>query len=276
MRGPQILARTLSAPTRRAGSERAWQYNSRSDHHSKVACWTVLFDLLVECDALRTSASAGRIGFGINREMVGPINKKLDLVVTTTQSNRAAALRERFADLVPQYGIVLTADDQRALAALPAIEMDHKRDLPTVAVALEAKACMTEHVKSLPRLYAELLAAGFVAKSASPNCITAAYSIVNAAPSFVTPSGDGRLNRHNQPDVTRRVLSMIRDAVPTAPSNQYGYDAVGVTVLNCRNDGSTPVTVADELEHAPKYTDRIRYEQMITKICSEFYSRFAR
>lgn len=276
MRGPDILARTLSVPTRRGDSESAWQYNSRSDHHSKVACWTVLFDLLVECDAMRASASAGRIGFGINREMVGPINKKLDLVVTTTQSNRAAVKRQHFADLVAEYGISLTADDQRALEDLPSIEMDAKRDLPTVAVALEAKACMTEHVKSLPRLYAELLAAGYVAKIASPNCITAAYSIVNAAPTFVTPSGDGRINRHSQPDATRRVLSMIRDAVPIAETSKYGYDAVGVTVLHCRNDGKTPVAVADDPEYAPRYTDRIRYEQMITRICSEFYSRFAR
>lgn len=271
MRGPDILARTMSAPMRRG-----WQYNSRSDHHSKVACWVVLFDLLLECDALRAAAGAGRIGFGINRKMVGPINKKLDLVVTTTQSNRAAAKRERFTELAADYGILFTQEDQRALHALPPVERDADRDLPTVAVALEAKACMTEHVKSLPRLYAEILATGFVAKMASPNCISVAYTLINAAPEFVTPSGAGKLNRHNQPDVTRRAVSMIRDAVPTAEAGRYGYDAVGVTVLNCRNDGKTPVTVVHDPGVAPNFTDRIRYEQMITKICSEFYSRFTR
>jgi hypothetical protein len=94
MKGPDILARTMSAPM-----GRGWQYNSRSDHHSKVACWTVLFDLLLECDALRSAAGARRIGFGINRNMVGPINKKLDLVVTTPQSNRAVVKRARLAAL---------------------------------------------------------------------------------------------------------------------------------------------------------------------------------
>jgi hypothetical protein len=205
--------------------------------------------------------------------MVGPINKKLDLVVTTTQSNRAAVKRERFADLAVQYGILLTQDDQHALDALPHVEKDADRDLSTVAVALEAKACMTEHIKSLPRLYAELLATGYVAKLASPNCITVAYTLINAAPEFVTPSGT---NRHNQPDVARRTVSMIRDAVPIAESSKYGYDAVGVTMLNCRNDGNTPVTVVDDPGYAPRYTDRIRYEQMIAKVCSEFYSRFTR
>ena len=47
MRGPEILARTMSIPTRRGESPRAWQYHSRSDNHSKLACWTLLFDFLL-------------------------------------------------------------------------------------------------------------------------------------------------------------------------------------------------------------------------------------
>ena len=58
MRGPDILARTMSVATTRGSSDRPWQYHSRSDNHSKVACWTVLFDLMRECDVFRQHVTA--------------------------------------------------------------------------------------------------------------------------------------------------------------------------------------------------------------------------
>jgi hypothetical protein len=54
--------------------------------------------------------------------------------------------------------------DRSALDALPPLFHDHAEEIAEVAVALEAKACMTEHIKSLPRLHAEVLATGYLAK----------------------------------------------------------------------------------------------------------------
>lgn len=61
MRGPVILARSMSLATRRGKRLEEWQYHSRSDAHSKLACWTLLFDLLGECDVLRSAAEAGPV-----------------------------------------------------------------------------------------------------------------------------------------------------------------------------------------------------------------------
>ena len=89
--GPTILARTMSRATSRGGEGHSWQYHSRSDTHSKVACWTVLLDLLLECDVIREHSAQGRLGFRINHVMVGPINKTLDLVQRTySRSDRNA------------------------------------------------------------------------------------------------------------------------------------------------------------------------------------------
>lgn len=277
MRGPEILARTMSVATRRGSATRPWQYHSRSDNHSKVACWAVLFDLLLECDSLRADAVAGRVGFGINHVMVGPINKTLDLVITLTPPERKSRPRSDFASFVKSLGISLDSSEQALLQGLPALLHDHKDDDSEVAVALEAKACMTEHVKSLPRLHAEILATGYLAKKAVPSCISVSYSLVNAASTFITPSGDGkRINRHSQPDDARRVCDMIRTAVPTvSDARDYGYDVVGVTVLDCKNDGST-VTVSSDPSLAPSSTDRVRYERMVRAICSEYRARFGR
>lgn len=273
MRGPALLARTMSVGATRAKGARAWQYHSRSDHHSKVACWAVLFDLMLECDVLRDAAQRGRIGFGINHTMVGPINKTLDLVLTITPPTRELHRRRSFVDAASALGLVFDGRELALLRALPALEQDTADDVFEVAIALEAKACMTEHVKSLPRLHAEVLATGYLAKRAAPRCISVSYSLVNSAPFFITPSGNGKRNEHRQPDDARRVVDMLAHAVPTAQEvRDYGYDVVGVTVLDCRNDGS-PVRVVEGAP-APSTNEHVHYERMIRSLCSEFRSRF--
>lgn len=266
----------MTRGTARGRSTRKWQYHSRSDTHSKVACWAVLFDLLIECDSLKNAAMGGHVGFGINHVMVGPINKSLDLVVTVAPSTRQRRRRTLFSDLVERHGIVLSDEDRLALQQLPALEMDHKDDISEVAIALEAKACMTEHIKSLPRLHAEILATGYLAKRAAPRCITVSYSIVNAADTFLTPSKDGKLNAHSQPEDARRVVEMIANAVPmVSDSRDFGYDVVGITALACKNDGS-PVQVLNDPKVAPRRNERTHYEHMIRNICSEYRNRFGR
>lgn len=273
MLGPDILARTISAPTARGKSTKAWQYHSRSDSHSKVACWTVLLDLLLECDVLRSAAAQGRIGFAINHVMVGPINKTLDLVLTRVPPARHVAARRSFTDLAQQYGIVLEESERSALASLPQLEQEREDDVSEVVLALEAKACMTEHVKSLPRLHAEILATGYLAKRAVPRCILASYSLVNAAPFFVTPSGMGKINQHNQPSDAAQVVRMLSTAVPRiGDSSGFGFDAIGLTVLECRNDGS-PVILLDKAP-APSGSEHVNYGRMVRSLCSEYRGRF--
>jgi len=277
MRGPDILARTMSVPSRRGKSTRAWQYHSRSDHHSKVACWTLLFDMMIECDAFRSAVADKRVAFRINHVMVGPINKTLDLVVTVVPPTRDARSRGSFARLANSLDIKLSEADLLVLGGLPTLEEDLKEDVSEVAIALEAKACMTEHTKSLPRLHAEILATGYLAKRAAPSCISVSYSLINAADTFITPSGAGnKVNRHSQPDDARRVVDMISHAVPrVSDSRDYGYDVVGATTLDCRNDGS-PVRVLVDSSVAPAISEHTNYERMIRSLCSEYRRRFAR
>ena len=277
MRGPRILVDTMSVASTRGSGTVPWQYHSRSDSHSKVACWTLLFDLLLECDALRDAAAQGRIGFGINYEMVGPINKTLDLVITLVDPSRDIGRAKSLKDIATVYGIVLNEADRLKLAGLPGIYEDRERNASEVAIALEAKACMTEHTKSLPRLHAEILATGFLARQAQRQCITVSYSLVNGALDFKTPSSTtGKVNVHSQPSDARRVVDMIDGAIPVASGmREMGYDVVGVSVISCRNDGS-PVTLIDDPLMAPTTKDRLHYQRMVRNICSEFRARFKR
>lgn len=273
MYGPDIVARTISTPTVRGKSKKAWQYHGRSDVHSKVACWAVLFDLLDSCDVFAAQAAVGKVSFAVNHLMVGPINKTLDLVVCAVPKGRKPRGRRTFAQLGQHYGIQLSPTEQALLTTLPILEEELSSDVSEVLIALEAKACFTDLVGSIPRLHAEILATGYLAKQAAPSCLSVSYTLVNGANSFVSP-GEGKVKKHNQPSDATNVLAMIAKAIPTAHNQpNFGYDAIGASLINCQNDGSTVniVTAAP----APTHTDFIYYERMMRTLCGQYRNRFS-
>jgi hypothetical protein len=271
MLGPKILVRTLSVPTIRGKKKQAWQYHPRSDVHSKIACWTLLLDCLRECDVLFEDARQGRIGFAINHLMVGPINKTLDLVLTRVPRSRVdTSHRRSFLDVGLSYGITLTAAEVKQLAELSNVFEESKDDVSEVAVAVEAKACMTDHIGAMPRLHAEILATGYLAKRASPHCTVVSYTLVNTAPVFTSGKAT---KKSRQPESASAVLKMLETAVPLCRDHHglLGYDAVGALAIACRNDGS-PVALSPSSE-SPKTTSPIHYEQMIRQICAAYRGR---
>jgi hypothetical protein len=261
----------MSVPTAKGQSGVAWQYHSRSDSHSKAACWTVLFDLLEECDVFRRHATEAKIGFAINHVMVGKISKTLDLVVCRVPARQRAGKRRTFREVGQEFGIVLDNEASSRFDVLPVLMEEQRNDVSEVLIALEAKACMTEHSKSLPRLFAEILATGFLAKQAVRDCLTVAYAVVNAATTFVTPSS-GRANAHTQPHDAQLVVDMLGSAIPTTNEQHFGFDAIGATVIDCRNDGS-PVNLV-EAPPAPGVRDHHHYQRMIQTLCSRYRERF--
>jgi len=276
MRGPDIIARTMSVATTRGALRggAAWQYHSRSDHHSKLACWALMFDLLLGCDVLRKAAADGRIAFAVNHVMVGPINKTLDMVVTIADPKRAKTDEATFASMADELGVRLADDDRAALRQLPSIRVEHRNEIAEVVIAVEAKACMTEHVESIPRLHAEILATGYLARRAAPHCMIVSFTLVNAAEMFRSPDTSAKLTQHKQPVDALRVVEMISHAVPRVEElGGYGYDAIGVTVIECRNDGS-PVSVATSKAFS-RTRSHVHYDHMVRSICSEFRHRYA-
>lgn len=272
MLGPEILANTLSVATHKGVSDRQWQYHSRSDRHSKVACWTVLLDLLLECDVFKKHASEGKLGFALNHVIVGKIPKTLDLVICRIPPRRRSRVRRTFQDLAKTYEIQLTAEDALELQTLPELEEEQRDDVSEVLVALEAKACMTEHTKSIPRLFAEVLATGYLAKRAQVP-ITACHIVVNSARSFVTPSSGGKINEHNQPHDAQVVVEMVGAAIPTTHEFEFGYDAIGVTVVDCKNDGSR-VSVVTGVPAPDEKQAHHSYSRMIRHLCLNYRQRF--
>lgn len=277
MHGPEILVRSLSRPAvRQKGTEHLWQYHSRSDRHSKIACWGILFDLVRHSVVLQQHFADGLVAFGVNHEMRDfRVNrrKSLDLVVCTPRDEGTG---RTLADLTTKYGIVLTPSEQALLRKLPPV-----REAPvgTVRMALEAKACMTEHVKALPRLYDELNSSHLTVHGAANHAVAVGVTMINFAESFISTDinkldpgvTSPKVTAHRQPQVTERVLDKLHELPRRTRPTEEGFDAFGIVVVECGNDGS-PVALVDE-PPAPQPGEIYEYSAMIRKAIGEYESK---
>jgi hypothetical protein len=276
MFGEAILARSITAARIKDAHGNAWQYHSRSDRHSKMACWAVLFDLLQTCSLLRDQVAAGKVGFGINHEMRDykqDRKKNLDLVLCTHQGAVSAL---SFAAYGEGCGVILTPQETELLEKLPKMR---QAGVTNVLVALEAKACMTEHVKAVPRLHDELSSSHQTIHGDTGGAIAAGYVLINCADSFISPDRNRKrvrggkfiVNAHRQPAAAEKSLAAIVKIPRRSMDSQVGFDGVGVTMLRCANDGSE-VSV-DELANA-KITDILKYESFVTRLAHLYATKF--
>lgn len=283
MDGPGIVVRTVSATRENADAYgNHWQYNSRSDHHSKVACWAVLFDLLQASALFRLHVAAGRVIFGVNQEMRDfktRRKKDLDLVIARPgTADPEAKTSLSFAELGAKWAVVLDDAQRARLEKLPDL---HGGAVGSVLVALEAKACMTAHSKSRPRLYDELNSSHLTVHGASDQAIAIGFVMLNNATEFVSPGLNKHdlsihppvVNHHRQPAATKAVDEKVRELPTRTKTSEEGYDAIGIVVVDCVNDG-TPVTVVTK-PPAPPPSDLYHYDQMVRRAAQIYDTRFA-
>jgi hypothetical protein len=283
IRGDKIYVRTISATAIPSGvgtAKRNWQYHSRSDAHSKAACWGIVFDLLTSCPLLREHVETGKVGFGINHEMRDfRMNRKKDLdLVICTLNGAVDEEAESFTDLVARYGIALDSADIEALALLPSLK---RGSVGSVLIALEAKACMTAHIKACPRLYDELSSSFQTILGDTKNAVAAAFVTINAASEFVSPvlnkdtkkNAALKISEHQQPKAAKRVLEKIKELPRRSGEDEIGFDALGALFVDCRNDG-TEVKIVDVLPDGTAVDTILTYQAMISRIASMYSSRF--
>jgi hypothetical protein len=269
--GPQILVDSMVA---RPGSRGGRQYHPRSDHHSKVACWALLLDLLSNCALLRAHALGGLVGFGLNHKMRDfrtARQKTLDLVICRPLDDEPARRPMTFARLAESIGIVLGEAQREALRSLPEL---HERPVGAVHLALEAKACMTEFVKARPRLYDELNSSHQTIHGNSDHVIAAGLAMVNVASEFMSPTRDKgyTVTRHDQPSDAASVIDKLREMPRRSRAGEEGFDAFAVVVVDCRNDG-TPVRLVEE-PPAPVPGDVYHYEWAIHRMAQLYEQKF--
>ncbi len=279
MHGPELLARFLSTPGPPDSHGNVWQYNSRSDRHSKVGCWGVAFDLILTSSLLRRHVEDGKVVLGVNHEMrdfATGRKKDLDLVIARPAGSVPTPHRS-LSSLALDYGVPLTSAELEILDGLPEFPV---APVGAVLVALEAKAAMTAHIKALPRLYDELNSSHVCVHGASAQALAIAYVQVNAADEFMSSVTNNyaltefpaRYTKHKQPGDTARVVSKIRELPRRTRQSENGFDGIGITVLDFANDGG-PVSIVSG-PPAPGTSDSDNYSRMIERMASEYDTRF--
>lgn len=280
MFGPGILARSIAAQRIVDAYGNEWQYNSQSDSHSKAACWGVAFDLLRQSAVLRSHIEEGKIVMGVNHPMVDfrtGKEKKLDLVFARPATPGAGG-GASFKAEGQRYGLSLTQEEQDALDQLPDVPI---AKVGAILVALEAKAVMTKHVSSLPRLHDELAASEQAVHGASASALAIAYVQINASPEFA-PSPSNRfaidaqrpmiIRRNAQPSGVEKTLNMLRQQRRRSSVHESGFDGIGVTVVDFENRGGPVHILADA--PAPQPGESYHYDTMVVRMAHEFDARF--
>lgn len=282
MFGPKILVDSLVPRKGGFKHNNSWQYHPRSDHHSKIACWGILFDLLRHCALLRRHIEEGLVGYGLNHEMRDfrtARKKDLDLVVCRPRSaaTGVSSPMRSFSERAAQLGTVRSDRAAKELRELPAL-----RELPVGAVhiALEAKACMTAFVKARPRLYDELNSSHLAIHGNSPHAIAAGLAMVNMATEFISPgrndfdlsTREPSVTRHRQPQDAIAILEKLREVPRRVRDSEEGFDAFAVVAVNCRNDGS-PVRLVTELP-APQPGEIYHYEWTVLRLAQLYEQKY--
>ena len=279
MYGPDILVRTLSKATRVDRFGNSWQYHSRSDHHSKVACWGVVFDLLASSPLLRRHVESGVVHFGINHEMrvfANDRKKNLDLVLCTPSGATGKFAAQTLGALAQDYEIELSSEEASVFADLPVLT---RAPVGSVLMALEAKACMTAHQRALPRLYDELNSSHLTVHGANDEAIAAGFTMVNIAEHYLSPDLNKK-NRaaapewslHNQPRDALLAIDKILQLPKRTKTGETGYDALSILVVDMSNDGGDVKLVTEP--PAPQPGAVCHYASMIDRLRQTYATRF--
>ena len=284
MRGPAIVARSLSVATTGGSGKsvfqhgNAWQYHSRSDRHSKIACWALMFDLLRSSELLRSHLESGKVAAGINHEMRDFAHnraKNLDLVVCRALGEPS---KRTFADLVGAYAIQLDDDDRRELERLPVAPLAKPA---TVLMALEAKACMTEFGKARPRLYDELNSSHLTIHGDTDGAIAAGFLLLNVAETFVSPIRNPwklgelptRVSQHNQPRDAKLVAEKVAELPRRSRQGDEGFDAFAILAIDLANDGRKVTLVPEAVGRI--YPPIFDYAAAVDRLAHIYATRFS-
>ena len=246
-----------------------YSYHPRSDIHSVMLCEFVVRDVLKKCAVLRRQALRDEAAYGINvnhRWQTTNKAKTLDLAVGPPAE-----------DVLPVPSIALSKIRRVKNKKNKGVNgLKIQNAFSRLLIACEAKAVMTEHGKSQPRLFDELSSSHEIVHQGDQDTIAAGIVMVNIASSFVSPLRQKNpellhISRHHQPMVTSRMIQHLRGLRIRDNVGEVGFDAFCTFVVDCDNQtGCTLFTQSP----APQPDDPDHYDTFIERITRFYAERF--
>jgi hypothetical protein len=147
-------------------------------------------------------------------------------------------------------------------------------NLADVLVSCEAKAVMTEHAKSQPRVYDELSSSHEIVHQGRQDAIATGITVVNIANTFVSPlrqtdtASPLDVTKHKQPEAAAKMVAHLRGLPIRDAVGRVGFDAYATFLVDCDNQGQVRLW---KNPPAPQLGDRDRYETFLQRV-SQFYS----
>ncbi|MBZ0136121.1 MAG: hypothetical protein K8I27_07100 [Planctomycetes bacterium] len=227
----------------------------RSDAHSIYLCELIVHDLLAESPVLADQARRGQIGFGINLSHTWPSSRKAKTI--------DLAIGKPVGNLTP-----------------PADAITQLKVMSEVLISCEAKATMTEHGKSKPRLFDELSSSHEIVHKGRTDCIAAGIEVVNIANTFASPlrnksagsAEDLEITPHRQPGAAKSIVEHLRHLDRRTNQSGEGFEAFGCIVVSTDNLSYSTLWTDDP---APQPGDPDHYETFIRDIVGNYEERFA-
>lgn len=228
-----------------------YRYHPRSNSHSIALVKEVLHDLMLASPRLRDHAMSGKVAYGIELNFTSPVtnkSKNFDMCIG-----------------LPETPVLRSNSIQQV------------KNLREVRISVEAKACMTEHVKSKPRLFDELSSSHEIVHQGNPEAIACGITVANMADRFLSPLRQkvkGKLDwtKHRQPDVTQQVVQHLRGLVMRDSVSGVGFDAFCTFCVACDNQNAASNYTDPP---CPQPGDADHYDTFISRIASFYEQRFS-
>jgi len=230
-----------------------YKYHPRSDSHSVALCNLVMNDLLTACFPLREQVARGEVVYGVNVAYRWPSSHKVKTI-------DLAVGRPIRKEMTVKKGII------------------RQQELDEVLISCEAKAVMTEHKKSQPRLYDELNSSHRIVHEGRRDAIAAGITVVNIASTFVSPlrnqnTGPLFVSVHKQPHAAAKMVEHLRGLPIRDGLHEEGFDAYCSIVVDCDNQTGCDLWTRPP---APQPGDRDYYDTFIDRLARFYAERFGK
>lgn len=141
---------------------------------------------------------------------------------------------------------------------------------------------MTAFIRALPRLYDELNSSHLCTHGASSQALAVGFAMVNGSSEFVSPDRNRRVvgpgaaatvSTEPQPRSLARTLGKLEEIPRRSNVRDTGFDALGIVVVEGRNDGS-PFNLVTR-SPAPQPGSAYHYDSMVLRVANEYDTTFS-